>query len=74
MRAVIVRPICCCLVALLCIAPAIFADEPEHPIPPLAELETAGAVIGEIRINDQNIFDLDDPKDCLLYTSDAADE
>ncbi|MDQ5848217.1 MAG: hypothetical protein M3544_04535, partial [Pseudomonadota bacterium] len=29
--------------------------------PSFAELEAAGAVIGEVRINTQNIFDLDDP-------------
>lgn len=33
------------------------------PIPPLRELEAAGAVIGEIRINNQNVFDLDDPRE-----------
>ncbi len=32
-------------------------------IPPLAELEAARARIGEIRIDTQNIFDLDDPKE-----------
>jgi hypothetical protein len=33
------------------------------PIPSFAELEAAGAVIGEVRINPQNIFDMDDPKE-----------
>ena len=32
-------------------------------LPSLAELETAGAVIGEIHIRPQNIFDLDDPRE-----------
>jgi outer membrane protein assembly factor BamA len=32
-------------------------------VPSFAELEAAGAVIGEVRINAQNIFDLDDPKE-----------
>jgi outer membrane protein assembly factor BamA len=33
------------------------------PIPSFRELEAAGAVIGNIRINNQNIFDLDDPRE-----------
>lgn len=37
-------------------------------LPSFAELEAAGAVIGEIRINVQDIFDLEDPKEnTLLY-------
>lgn len=32
-------------------------------VPSFAELEAAGAVIGEVRINAQNIFDLDDPEE-----------
>ncbi|HYS75910.1 MAG TPA: hypothetical protein VEM38_07460, partial [Burkholderiales bacterium] len=35
----------------------------EQKIPSFAELEAAGAVIGEIRINNLNIFDLEDPKE-----------
>ena len=33
------------------------------PIPGFAELEATGAIIGEIRINNQDIFDLNDPKE-----------
>lgn len=33
------------------------------PVPPADELERAGAVIGEIFIDAQNIFDLNDPKE-----------
>ncbi len=41
---------------------------PQPTLPTLAELEAAGAVIGEIRINTQNIFDPDDPRErALLY-------
>ena len=48
-------------------APAAAASAP-NPLPTLAELEAAGAVIGEIRINTQNIFDPDDPREsALLY-------
>jgi len=37
-------------------------------MPSLADLEAAGATIGEIRIDPQNIFDLSDPQeDYLLY-------
>ena len=39
------------------------AGEPAQAIPSLAELEAAGATIGEIRIDAQNIFDLDDPQE-----------
>jgi len=38
------------------------------PIPTFAELEAAGAVIGKIYINNQDIFDLNNPKeDGLIY-------
>jgi outer membrane protein assembly factor BamA len=39
------------------------AAEPAQAVPSLAELEAAGATIGEIRIDTRNIFDLDDPKE-----------
>ena len=42
------------------------AGEKDHermPIPSFAELEAAGAIIGEIRINNRNIFELDDPRE-----------
>lgn len=35
----------------------------ENAVPSFAQLQAAGAVVGEIRINVQNIFDLDDPKE-----------
>ncbi|MEK6209498.1 MAG: BamA/TamA family outer membrane protein [Pseudomonadota bacterium] len=38
------------------------ADQ-QNAVPSFAELQDAGAVVGEIRINTQNIFDLDDPKE-----------
>ena len=40
-------------------------DEPDQQdaVPSFAELQDAGAVVGEIRVNTQNIFDLDDPKE-----------
>jgi len=53
----------CAAICCSCV-PAI-ADDPVRasPIPGFAELEAAGAIIGEVRVNPQNIFDLDDPKE-----------
>lgn len=53
------------LAILAWIAPPAPAQDPATlaAIPSLAALEAAGAVIGEIRINAQDIFDLDDPKE-----------
>lgn len=54
-----------CCVAFACSIGGADAQEPaaEQKIPSFAELEAAGAVIGEIRINNLNIFDLEDPKE-----------
>jgi hypothetical protein len=47
---------------------ALRAQQPMPPLPSFAELEAAGARIGEIRILNNNIFDTDDPKeDKLLF-------
>jgi outer membrane protein assembly factor BamA len=52
------------LILLLSAATAIAQEGGGNgPIPSFRELESAGAVIGNIRINNQNIFDLDDPKE-----------
>jgi hypothetical protein len=46
------------------IRPPSYGPPGETPgIPPDAELEASGTVIGEILIDNQNIFNLDDPKD-----------
>jgi hypothetical protein len=46
------------------IRPPSYGPPGETPgIPSEAELESSGAVIGEILIDNQNIFNLDDPKD-----------
>lgn len=48
----------------MCLAPAIAQQGGERgPLPALRELEAAGAVVGEIRIDNQNIFDLNDPRE-----------
>jgi len=72
MRIRIVGILCC---ALLLVAPAGAQEEAREELPPaveppmvgwlpsLAELEAAGATIGEIRIQPQNIFDLTDPRE-----------
>ncbi len=47
---------------------ATVTSTPSSPLPTLAALEAAGAVIGHIRINTQNIFDPEDPRERgLLY-------
>src|SRR5581483_9283545 len=37
--------------------------EPSEPLPTDAELEKAGAVFGDIRIDNKQVFDKSDPKD-----------
>lgn len=58
---------CLLLLMLAFIAPRVpaRADQPDqqNAVPSFAELQDAGAVVGEIRINTENIFDLDDPKE-----------
>ncbi len=39
------------------------AQEPAQAFPSFAELEAAGAVIGEVRILNRDVFDTDDPKE-----------
>jgi hypothetical protein len=53
----------CAAICCRCV-PAIADDSVRaSAVPSFAELQAAGAVIGEVRINPQNIFDLDDPKE-----------
>lgn len=51
--------------AMFCLCLPAAADEAtsEKALPPFAELQAAGAVIGEVRIVNDNIFDLNDPKE-----------
>jgi hypothetical protein len=56
----------------LCLLGAIFfccmQAARANALPTLAELEAAGSVIGEIRINTQNVFDPDDARESgFLY-------
>jgi hypothetical protein len=57
------------LVLVLALQRVVWATEaPQAPPPSWAELEAAGARIGEIRIQARDIFDLEDPKeDYLLF-------
>lgn len=45
------------------VAEPVTASQELAPLPGFAELEASGAIIGEIRINNQDIFDLTDPKE-----------
>lgn len=47
----------------LLLSTAALSQDAVPPLPALAELEAAGARIGEIRISQQNIFDLSDPRE-----------
>ena len=53
------------VLCLTCGAVAAQAEEPEtsESLPTFAELEAAGAVIGRIHVNPQQIFNLDDPRE-----------
>jgi len=57
-----------CLLAVLMVFASIVpamaeqADQ-QNAVPGFAELQDAGALVGEIRINVEDIFDLDDPKE-----------
>ena len=44
----------------------VLAQVPLEPLPTFAELEAAGATVGEIRILNQNIFDTEDPSENKL--------
>lgn len=46
-----------------CVPAIADAVAQDRPIPSFAELEAAGAVIGEVRIDTQDIFDMDDPRE-----------
>lgn len=55
-----------CLALALTLPCAVRAQEPSAPLPSFAELEAAGAKVGEIRILTHNIFDTEDPKENKL--------
>ena len=47
---------------------AALAEEPAPPLPSFAELEAAGAKVGDVRVRTGEIFDTEDPKeDKLLF-------
>jgi hypothetical protein len=52
------------VLALVTVLPgAVRAQEPQPTFPTFAELEAAGAVIGQVRIVNRDIFDTNDPKE-----------
>lgn len=59
---------CLCVALALAVAPAIAQERGgSGAIPSFQQLEAAGAVIGEIRINNQDVFDLNDPKESNAF-------
>ncbi len=50
------------LLALLCLLQQAIGQETSS-LPTFEQLEAEGAIIGEIRIDNQDVFDLDDPKE-----------
>ena len=52
--------------ALVALGIAFTAAAQQEALPTLAELEAQGATIGEIRVETQNIFDVDDPHESAL--------
>lgn len=63
---VLVRNLAVAVALALTLPCAVSAQEPLRPIPSFAELETAGATIGQIRVLTRDIFDTDDPKENKL--------
>ena len=58
----------CCTAVACSLGPAAAQEPSEGKIPSFAELETVGAVIGEVRIDTRDIFDLADEKENgILY-------
>src|SRR3954463_4901995 len=58
--------------ALVALGIAFTAAAQQEPLPTLPELEAQGATIGEIRVETQNIFDVDDPHESALPYRAAA--
>ncbi|MFZ2652690.1 MAG: hypothetical protein WA210_21535 [Burkholderiaceae bacterium] len=61
-----VLPAALCILALVCPAWAQQDQPPAQALPSLAQLEAAGATIGEITVRVRNIFDTDDPNEDKL--------
>jgi len=63
----VILPFLAVLVSVASLSVAAQGAGADGAMPSFAQLEAAGAVIGEIRINAQNIFDLDDPKESAWF-------
>ena len=63
----VVQPFLAALLGISCLPALAQVASADGAVPPFAELEAAGAIIGDVRINAQNIFDLDDPKESAWF-------
>ncbi|UCH47743.1 MAG: hypothetical protein JSU95_17075 [Betaproteobacteria bacterium] len=59
---VLARQFAATLIASLCLSSPALAQE-ATPMPTFERLEAEGAIIGQVLVDNQNIFDLDDPKE-----------
>jgi outer membrane protein assembly factor BamA len=60
------RQFVACLLASLCLTTQATAQE-SGPLPTFEQLEAEGAIIGQILIDNQNIFDLEDPEENNVF-------
>ncbi|MEN8132650.1 MAG: POTRA domain-containing protein, partial [Pseudomonadota bacterium] len=60
---ILMRPIAALLFACIWLLMQQAVAQNTAPLPSFEQLEAEGAVIGEVRIDNQNIFDLNDPKE-----------
>ena len=65
-RHVLARQVVACLLASLCLTTEARAQE-SGPLPTFEQLEAEGAIIGQILIDNQNIFDLEDPEENNIF-------
>jgi outer membrane protein assembly factor BamA len=63
---VFARQVAACLLASLCLTTQANAQQGE-PLPTFEQLEAEGAIIGQILIDNQNIFDLEDPEENNIF-------
>ncbi len=59
---VLSQQIVACLLASLCMTTQTRSQE-SKPLPSLEQLEAEGAIIGQVLVDNQNIFDLDNPEE-----------
>ena len=64
--ATLLRDVLVSCLGILCLAAPALSQQ-DAAVPSFEELEKQGAIIGEITINDRNIFDLDNPKEDKFF-------